>query len=224
MFNGRGGYAFPLYDRRKGAEAHNFDPAILTALAEAYGEPIAPEDLFDAVLALLSASSYTVRFAEDLEDTFPHIPFPADPALFEEAARIGKEIRELETFAREPAAEFRPKDFCRLRSEPIGPMDLHEGEGGTWYFCADETGRFDGLPPRVWQFAVSGYRVLKRWAEAREGLSAAEYWPQFRDVAARINELLHRFDEADLVLDKVLADTLSREELGFEDEPDDGSE
>lgn len=219
-----GGYAFPLHDHRDGEDSHNFDPAILTALAEAYGEPIAPEDLFDAVLALLSASSYTVRFAEDLEDTFPHIPFPADPALFKEAARIGREIRELETFAREPASEFRPKDFCRLRSEPVGPVDLHEGEGGTWYFCADETGRFDGLPPRVWQFAVSGYRVLKRWAEAREGLSAAEYWPQFRDVAARINELLHRFDEADLVLDKVLADTLSREELGFQDGPDDGSE
>ncbi len=219
-----GGYAFPLYDRRNGEDAHNFNPAILTALAEAYGEPVAPEDLFDAVLALLSATSYTVRFAEDLEDTFPHIPFPADPALFKQAARIGREIRELETFAREPAAEFRPKDFCRLRSEPVGPVDLHEGEGGTWYFCADETGRFDGLPPRVWQFAVSGYRVLKRWAEAREGLPAAEYWPQFRDVAARINELLHRFDEVDLVLDEVLADTLSREELGFEDEPRDGSE
>ena len=77
-----GGYAFPLYDRRKGPDAHNLNPAILTALAEAYGEPVSPEDLFDVILALLSATSYTVRFAEDLEDTFPHIPFPADPELF----------------------------------------------------------------------------------------------------------------------------------------------
>jgi hypothetical protein len=36
-------------------------------------------------------------------------------------------------------------------------------------------------------------------------------------VAARIAELIHRFDEADLVLNDTLADTLTREELGFSD-------
>lgn len=77
---------------------------------------------------------------------------------------------------------------------------------------------FDGLAPRVWEFSVSGYRVLKRWVEARAGLDGATWWPQFRDIAARINELLHWFDEADLVLEAVLADTLSREELGLEPE------
>ena len=39
--------------------------------------------------------------------------------------------------------------------------------------------------------------------------------PELRDVAARIAELIHRFDEADLVLNDTLADTLTREELGF---------
>jgi len=211
-----GGYAFPLYDRRRGADAHSLNPAILAALGEAYGEAVSPEDTFDAILALLSATSYTVRFAEDLEDTFPHIPFPADPALFHRAAAIGREIRGLEGFQREPAAEYRPKDFCRLRSEATGEVGLYEATDGQWYFCADETGRFDGLPPRVWEFAVSGYRVLKRWVEARAGLEGAIYWPQFRDVATRIHELLHWFDQADLVLEAVLANTLSREELGLE--------
>ena len=103
----------------------------------------------------------------------------------------------------------------RLRSEATGPVGLHEGDEGEWFFCADGTGKFDGLPPRVWEFAVSGYRVLKRWADARQGLDGPTYWPQFRDVAARIHELLHWFDQADLVLAEVLEDTLSREELGL---------
>lgn len=210
-----GGYGFPLFDRRKGADAHNLNPEILKALAAAYGEAVSPEDLFDAILALLSATSYSVRFAEDLEDTFPHIPFPADPALFHRAVGIGREIRALESFARDPAAAFRVKDFCRLRSEAGGPVGLTQGDDGEWFFCADGTGKFDGLPPGVWEFAVSGYRVLKRWVDAREGLDGPTYWPQFRDVAARIHELLHWFDQADLVLAEVLEDTLSREELGL---------
>ena len=78
-----GGYAFPLYDRRAGPDAHNINPALVAALAEAYGGAQTPEDIFDAILCLLSAQSYTYKFAEDLEDTFPHIPFPADPAVFD---------------------------------------------------------------------------------------------------------------------------------------------
>ena len=147
--------------------------------------------------------------------TFPHIPFPADPALFHRAAAIGREIRALEGFTRDPNPAFRPKDFVRLRSEAAGPVKLAEGQNGEWLFCDDGTGTFDGMPPRVWEFAVSGYRVLKRWADARSGLDGATYWPRFRDVAARIHELLHWFDQADLVLAKVLDDTLSREELGL---------
>jgi len=38
---------------------------------------------------------------------------------------------------------------------------------------------------------------------------------ELRDVAARIAELIHCFDAADLVLDATLADTLTRAELGF---------
>jgi hypothetical protein len=58
--------------------------------------------------------------------------------------------------------------------------------------------------------------VLPRWIEGRVGLPAdIGFVRELRDVAARIAELIHRFDEADLVLEATLADTLTREELGF---------
>ena len=87
---------------------------------------------------------------------------------------------------------------------------------------------FTGLPEAVWTFSVSGYRVLPRWIEGRKGLSAETFWPELRDVAARIAELIHWFDAADIVLADTLADTLSREEMGFgapvEAEDDDGDD
>lgn len=58
--------------------------------------------------------------------------------------------------------------------------------------------------------------MLPRWIEGRVGLPAdLAFVRELRDIAARISELIHRFDEADLVLEATLADTLTREELGF---------
>lgn len=213
-----GGYAFPLYDRRQGPEANNLSTVLLTALAEAYGQPVVAEDVFDAILALLSATSYTRRFAEDLEDVFPHVPFPADHAVLMNAVAIGGNIRAVQTFARKADAVFRPAAFCRLASEPdaddvVGAVTWRDGAID---LCPDARGRITGIPEAVWFFAVSGYRVLPRWIEGRRGLTAdLALIRDLRDVAARIAELIHRFDEADLVLEATLAHTLTRAELGF---------
>ena len=218
-----GGYAFPLYDRRAGPDAHNLNPILVAALAEAYGGVQTPEDIFDAILCLLSATSYTNRFAEDLEDTFPHIPFPADPAVFARAAIVGGRIRELETFAKnkEPAEEFRLKAFCKLsvdtdNGEVIADIAYREGELSLWKADGKAVTAFTGLPEAVWSFSVSGYRVLPRWIDGRKGLPFTDTLKtELRDVAARIHELIHWFGQADLVLAATLVETVTRAALGF---------
>jgi hypothetical protein len=217
-----GGYAFPLYDRREPGDTSNLAPALLAALSAAYGQPVTAEDAFDAILCLLSATSYTLRFAEDLEDVFPHVPFPADRAVFAAAAALGREIRAVESFARPPDPALLAPGFCRLETQPTGALAPVEFADGALALCDDGSGRVSGLPAEVWQFAVSGYRVLPRWLEARVGLPADfALVRDFRDVAGRIAELIHRFDEADPLLDATLADTLTRDELGLIDEDDD---
>jgi hypothetical protein len=177
---------------------------------------VTPEDVFDAILALLSATSYTRRFAEDLEDVFPHIPFPADHGVLMRAVAVGREIRAVETFTRAPRKQ--PAAFCRLTSEPTVGSDVttvtfREEE---IVLCADGTGRVTGIPQAVWSFSVSGYRVLPRWIEGRRGLPVdLGLIRELHDVAARIAELIQHFDDADLVLNDTLAHTLTREELGF---------
>lgn len=212
-----GGYAFPLYDRREGSNAINVSPGLLRALGAAYGQTVAPEDVFDAILCLLSAASYTRRFAEDLEDVFPHVPFPADQAVFMEAVGIGREIRAVETFARDPEPRFCPPTLARqashLTGAPVAPVSYVDGE---ITLCDDGSGRLTGIPQAVWDFAVTGYRVLPRWVEGRVGEPAdLALVRSFRDLSARIAELIHRFDSADLVLEATLVETLTREELGL---------
>ena len=220
-----GGYAFPRHDRRIGPEASNISPVLIASLGEAYGQPVSAEDVFDAILALLSATSYTRIYAEDLEDVFPHVPFPATYAVFQRAVEIGREIRAVESFAREPAAAYRPPAFCRIASEPTGPVAAVTYRDGAIAMCEDGSGQITGIPPAVWDFSVSGYYVLRRWIDGRKALPAnLALMREFRDVAARIAELIHWFDSADLVLNDTLAHTLTRAELGFPAPPQEDAE
>ncbi|MEA3018010.1 MAG: hypothetical protein QOI38_2732, partial [Sphingomonadales bacterium] len=219
-----GGYAFPLYDRRPGHGPLNVPAALIDNLTLAYGAPVAPQAVFDAILALLSASSYTLRFAEDLEDVFPHVPFPADRGLFEAAAGIGAAIREVETFARAPDPAYLTPALARFRTSPNGLLAKiapGDWDAGALVLCEDGSGAATGIPAAVWGFAVSGYRVLPRWLAARAGRPVDHALiKEFRDIAGRISELIHRFDEADLVLREALNHSLTREALGLE--PDAG--
>ncbi|MBV8594238.1 MAG: hypothetical protein JOZ27_08065, partial [Caulobacteraceae bacterium] len=214
-FSGRGGYAFPLFDRRPGHGPYNLNSILVAALGAAYGAAVAPEQVFDAMLALLSASSYTMRFAEDLEDTFPHLPFPADPTVFLAAAELGASIREVETFARKPGAGFL-KGVALLADEPKGRLAIGDWQNGNVALCADGTGRFGPIPKPVWEFEVSGYRVLPRWLAAREGIAVdANLTREVRDLVGRIGELLDLFARADSLLDQAIHAPLSRAALGF---------
>lgn len=218
MLSGRGGYAFPLYDRRPGNNPVNLSPALLAGLAMTYGQAVTPEDVFDAMLALLSATSYTLRFAEDLEDVFPHIPFPSAHSVFERAAAIGAEIRAVETFARKPGDAFLTAELARQESDANGVLSDHIYlQDGEITLCADGSGRMSGIPENIWQFAVSGYRLLPRWLGARAGQAVDRaFMKSLRDVAGRIAELIDLFDRADIVLIDALKKTATRAELGLE--------
>jgi hypothetical protein len=211
-----GGYAFPLWDRRPNVNGANVSLGLIAALSAAYGQQVGSQSTFDAMLCLLSASSYSSRFAEDLEDTFPHAPFPVSPDVFAEAVRVGGEIRQLETFSREPGEAYRRHDFVRLASVPRGALVAVDLADGEIVLCGDGTGRVTGLPQHVWEFAVSGYRVLPRWLETRIGQPVdLNFVEELRDICGRIAELIDLFAQADIVLESTMGETLSREALGF---------
>lgn len=214
-----GGYAFPLYDRRPGHGPHNLKSELVAALSDAYGSEVKPEAVFDAILALLSATSYTTRFAEDLEDVFPHIPFPADRSVFDAAAVVGADIRAVQTFARPPGEAF-TKGIALAQTAPTGklrPIEPRDLDGAALTLCEDGSGMISPIPREVWDFAVSGYRVVPRWLAAREGLDAPapDFIPQLRDLVGRVGELIDLNLRADSLLIQTLNDPLSRDSLGF---------
>jgi predicted helicase len=211
-----GGYAFPLRDSRLGHGPFNISPSVLAGLAASYGTTVRAEDVFDAILALLSATFYTLRFAEDLEDVFPHVPFPSDHAPFLAAAELGREIRAVEIFARPPRSTSLTRALARIETEPDGTLDASDWSEGEFFLCANHTGRVSGVARDIWDFSVSGYRLLPRWLDARKGLAADHALiTQMRDVVGRIAELIDLFARADTLLIQTLPATLTRDALGF---------
>jgi Type ISP C-terminal specificity domain len=136
-FSGRGGYAFPLRDSRPGHGPFNISPFLLGGPAASYGTTVRAEDAFDAILALLSATSYTLRFAEDLEDVIPHVPFPSDHATFLAAAELGRKIRAVETFARPPGPNFLTRAVARVETEAAETLHASEWTDGELFLCAN---------------------------------------------------------------------------------------
>jgi hypothetical protein len=151
------------------------------------------------------------------------VPFPTSGAVFAEAARIGGQIRALETFARDPAPEYHSARLIgratgvTLAVPRLAGAFLDAGTGaGFVALQEDQSLRIAGLPCKVWQFAVSGYRVLPRWLAARKGEALnADLQRAILDVAWRIEELLYWFDAADAVLAQAVASALTRHDLGL---------
>jgi predicted helicase len=221
-----GGWIYPLHDPTSEI-GHFIDPRVVAALGEAYGAPVDPQQIYDAILALLSASSYTIRFAHDLEDDFPHIPFPAERACFDRAAAVGERIRTLQSLQREPQEAFR---LARLEGNAEGgtldvPTPAHafrpDGQGrGAITLINGGNFLLSGVSERAWLFAVSGYQLLYKWLKARNGepthgAQGVTLLREMLDTVWRIEEFLSLADEADEVLAEGLALTLTCEELGL---------
>ena len=178
--------------------------------------------VFNAVLALLSASSYTVRFAHDLEDDFPHIPFPANPADFSDAARLGERIRLIETFTADPADAFRNATLDGTNANAVldvpTPKKAFSSDGTTGYVAlvSDRSLRIANVSARAWSFSVSGPGVIYKWLRARNGERiTAALQRSILDIVWRVEELLHLFEESDVILARSLEGPLKRRQLGL---------
>lgn len=180
-YNGRGGRAYPLWSDAA-ARQSNVNAAILAKLTETYVIRVSAEDVMAYLAAIAAHPGYVARFAADLIQPGLRIPLTADPALFAEAAQLGREVIWLHTFG-ERFADPR-------QGRPAGPPRLPEGarpgipaagaipatpEGMPATITYDPASRrlhlgagyVDNVPPEVWAYEVSGKQVLTQWFSYR---------------------------------------------------------
>lgn len=176
-----GGRVYPLW-RDSAAKQPNVPRALLGLLAEVYGHPVAAEDVMAYLAAVLANPAFTARFQPDLVQPGLRVPLTADPALFAEAAELGRELIWLHTYGErfaDPSAG-RPKAPPRmaLGERPVIP----EGGGipGAPEPLPDTmeydpamrrlrvgNGFIDNVSPAMWGYEVSGKQVVWHWFSYR---------------------------------------------------------
>jgi hypothetical protein len=178
----------PLYRDSEAAEA-NVTGGLLKLLAKTYGFAVTAEDLAAYVYALLSGQSYTKRFWNELETPGPRVPVTTDGETFQESVKLGHRLIWLHTYAERfrsktqgdqvPAGSTKclkavPSDPTMYPAEykyiPVS-REVHIGEG-----------RFGPVSPEVWEYEVSGLKVVQSWLGYRMKVRAGKKSSPLDDI------------------------------------------
>lgn len=147
----------------------NLNPQVITALQKAYGQAVAPEDIFYYVYAVLYAPTYRERYAEFLRLDFPRIPFTADAGLFTELATLGQRLVDLHLLRsselNQPLAHFEGRGDNRVGRGRHGVRYDERAQG----VYINDGQYFAPVAPEVWEYMVGGYQVCEKWLKDRTG-------------------------------------------------------
>lgn len=225
-FSGRGAKdILPLY--RDAAGRHpNLHPALAGALKQAYGREVGAEDIAACLYAALAHPGYTARFRDELENRAVHVPLTLDRELFEAACAIGRRLIYLHSYGeRFGQGQTWPKG--RARCTRAVPTDgLPEAFG---YDAASQTlqvgdGQFGPVAPAVWDFEVSGLKVVQSWLGYRmktrkgkkssplDGITPEGWPPEFTSELLRLLHLLEEtleiYPRQEALLERIVQGTL----------------
>jgi hypothetical protein len=174
-FSGRGAKdTIPLYRIAEATEA-NIRPGLLDVLGKEYGRKVTPEDLLAYAYGVLAQPAFCARYAEELETRELRVPITKDAALFAKVRGAGARLLWLHTYGE----RFVPKGK-RRGHVPNGEarcVKAVPGDRGGYpesFEYNDATrilnvggGRFAPVAPEVFEFEVSGLKVVQSWLRYR---------------------------------------------------------
>ena len=170
-FSGRGAKdTIPLY-RSADAQAANVAPGLLGQLPLA---DASAEDFLAYAYGALAHPAFTERFAHELGSRELRVPITTDAALFREVHAVGRKLLKLHTYHRrfldrdEPAGVPPGKARCTVGV----PVDEDGYPESFAHDAATQTlrvgdGAFAPVPSAIFEFEVSGLKVVQSWLRYR---------------------------------------------------------
>ncbi len=182
-----------------------------------------PEDVLHYGYAVLHSPTYRQRYAEFLKIDFPRVPLTSDLRLFRKLCGLGGELVALHLLE---SAGLSPSHFITRYPIPgdnvvekghpkyLAPGEPAPGTGkplrqGRVYVSKEDPAQdkkgqhFEGVPPRVWEFHIGGYRVCEKWLKDRRGRQLSfEDLTHYQKVIVAIQETIRLMEEIDAAIPK----------------------
>lgn len=176
FFSGRGAKDnLPLY-RDAAAQEPNLTPGLLELLTATYEQTVTPEDVAAYLYGVLAHPAFTDIFAVELGEKKLCVPFTKDAALFDEARTLGTRLLWLHTYGErfvpdgEPYGRI-PRGRTRLQvaisEEPDAYPERHRYDADSQTLFVG-LGEFAPIAPEVYEFEVSGLKVVQSWLDYRK--------------------------------------------------------
>ena len=225
-FSGRGAKnVIPFYSDING-QATNTTGGLLEALTTHLGREVTAEDLLAYVYALGATPAFGERFADEFsEGAGPvHLPITTSADLFQQAVQLGRDLLWWHTWGE----RFAPPGQPRLPQGPAREIAPVEAMPEQCAYAIDTqhlivgTGIFGPVSPGVWEFEVSGHKVLRSWLgyrmKSRKGKKSSPLddirptqWTQTEELLSLLAILDHTIQvtpAAAKLLDDILASPL----------------
>ncbi|HOE10656.1 MAG TPA: N-6 DNA methylase [bacterium] len=174
-FAGRGGKdILPLY-RSSNATEPNILPGLLDLLTGTYNRKVTPEDFLAYIYGVLAQPAFTSRYADELGTREVRVPITKDAGLFTKICRAGKRLLWLHTYGerfipkgKNPGQIPRGKARCvkAVPGKPDGYPESFQYEESTRTLHVGD-GEFRPVAPEVYEFEVSGLKVVQSWLKYR---------------------------------------------------------
>lgn len=195
----------PLY-RDAQTKLPNLHPDLAGRLAGHLGVEPAAEDIAAYLYAVLAHPGYAARFAAELANREVRVPVSLDAGLFGEAVRLGRRLIYLHSYGeRMPDGQAWPQGAARCIQAPAsdGLPERCAYDAASRTLAVGE-GRFRPVAPAVWEFEVSGLKVVQSWLgyrlRERKGRKSSPLddivpggWPP--EFTTELLRLLHLLEE-----------------------------
>ncbi len=174
-FSGRGAKdTIPLH-RTPNASDANILPGLLKTLGATYEREVSPEDFAAYVYGALAQSAFTDRFYDELETCELRVPITKNAALFEQAREKGARLLWLHTYGErfvpkgEPHEQIPPGIAKCVKAVPSDADGYPEAFLYSYSTRALRVGagEFSPVAPEVYDFEVSGLKVVQSWLKYR---------------------------------------------------------
>ena len=170
----RGSYGakevFPLYRTADTSQA-NIPPDLLKILGTEYKRKVTPEDFLAYLYGVLAQPAFTAQFEKELETRKLCVPITKDAALFEKVRKAGARLLWLHTYGE----RFVPTEQTPGRVPPGVAKCVEAIPGHAEEFIYNDStqtlrisgGEFAPIAPEVYEFEVSGLKVVQSWLKYR---------------------------------------------------------